>query len=255
MNRPTIVAGNWKMNTDLAQATQLTKEIIRLSTKTPTRIILAPPGCFIPLVSDLTADLSYISLGAQNVHQLEQGAYTGEIAAPMLKSLGVSYVIVGHSERRKYFNEDDALILAKTQMALKHDLQVIYCCGEELSDRQNNHHQERVHQQLSDSLLHLNKSEIKHIIIAYEPVWAIGTGKTASPQQAQNMHAFIRSVIRDTFGPEPAQSIPILYGGSVKPSNAAELFNQPDIDGGLIGGASLDPQSFVAIHNTLSHLT
>ena len=185
------------------------------------------------------------------MHQSENGAYTGEISADMLKSIGVNTVILGHSERRAIFHETDAIISFKVDKALQHQMRVIFCFGEELKDRQNNQHFNIVENQLRDGLFHLDKSAWENIVLAYEPVWAIGTGETASPEQAQEMHSFIRETIRKAFGSDVAEDVSILYGGSVKPDNAKEIFSKPDVDGGLIGGAALKADDFAAIVNAI----
>ena len=185
------------------------------------------------------------------MHQSENGAYTGEISADMLKSIGVNTVILGHSERRSIFHETDSIIAYKVDTALKHDMTVIFCFGEELKDRQDKQHFNVVENQLRDGLFHLENDAWEDIILAYEPVWAIGTGETASPEQAQEMHAFIRETIRSRYGSDIAENVSILYGGSVKPDNAQEIFSKPDVDGGLIGGAALKSDDFVAIVNAI----
>jgi triosephosphate isomerase len=247
--RQKIVAGNWKMNLNLDEGKDLVLKIMEKEISEDTQAIVIPS--FIHL-SSLRQLLSHtkISLGAQNCHQQDSGAYTGEISVDMLKSVGVDYVILGHSERRQYFMEDSISLSFKVQTVLQQGLRPIYCCGETLNQRQENEHFETVKMQIKDGLFQLNDIELLNCIIAYEPVWAIGTGETASPNQAQEMHAFIRKMISESYGDMVADNISILYGGSVKPGNAKELFNQPDIDGGLIGGASLEADSFAAICNS-----
>lgn len=247
--RQKIVAGNWKMNLNLDEGKDLVLKIMEKEISEDTQAIVIPS--FIHL-SSLRQLLSHtkISLGAQNCHQQDSGAYTGEISVDMLKSVGVDYVILGHSERRQYFMEDSISLSFKVQTILQQGLRPIYCCGETLNQRLENEHFETVKMQIKDGLFQLNDIELLNCIIAYEPVWAIGTGETASPNQAQEMHAFIRKMIAESYGDMVADNISILYGGSVKPGNAKELFNQPDIDGGLIGGASLDADSFAAICNS-----
>ena len=247
--RTKIVAGNWKMNKNSEETEDLINELIdKLPTDSKTKIIIAPT--FINLASAVDhTEFTNISVAAQNMHQAENGAYTGEISADMLKSVGVNTVILGHSERRAIFHETDAMISFKVDTALKHEMSVIFCFGEELKDRQDKQHFNIVENQLRDGLFHIDKSSWSNIILAYEPVWAIGTGETASPEQAQEMHEFIRETIRKTFGSEIAEDVSILYGGSVKPDNAAAIFSKPDIDGGLIGGAALKADDFVAIVN------
>ena len=245
--RTKIVAGNWKMHNNAEQTEDLLNDLIsKIPTQTETRVIVAPT--FVNLASAAEhLEFTNIEVAAQNMHQSESGAFTGEISADMLKSIGVNVVILGHSERRLYFHESDATIAYKTDTALKHEMEVIFCFGEELKDRQSENHFNIVENQLQDGLFHLEESDWKSIILAYEPVWAIGTGETASPDQAQEMHAFVREVVRGKFGNEVAENVSILYGGSVKPDNAKEIFSKPDVDGGLIGGAALKADDFAAI--------
>ena len=213
-------------------------------------IIVAPT--FVNLSSAVGhLEFTNIQVAAQNMHQAESGAYTGEISASMLKSIGVNTVILGHSERRSIFHETDSIIALKVDTALKHDMRVIFCFGEELKDRQNKQHFNVVENQLRDGLFHIQKSSWENIVLAYEPVWAIGTGETASPEQAQEMHEFIRETVRKSFGSDVAEDLTILYGGSVKPDNAKEIFGKPDVDGGLIGGAALKAEAFAAIVNAI----
>ena len=249
--RTKIVAGNWKMNKNSEETEDLLNELIdKLTLDKEVQIVVAPT--FVNLASAVDhLEFTNISVAAQNMHQAENGAYTGEISADMLKSVGVNTVILGHSERRAIFHETDAMIANKVDTALKHDMTVIFCFGEELKDRQNNQHFNVVENQLRDGLFHLEKDAWEDIILAYEPVWAIGTGETASPEQAQEMHAFIRETVRHTYGSTIAEDITILYGGSVKPDNAKEIFGKPDVDGGLIGGAALKADDFVAIVNAI----
>ena len=249
--RTKIVAGNWKMNKNCEETEDLLNELIeKLPLDTEVQIVVAPT--FVNLASAVDhLEFTNITVAAQNLHQAESGAYTGEISADMLKSVGVNTVILGHSERRAIFHETDAIIANKVDAALKHDMTVIFCFGEELKDRQNNQHFNVVENQLRDGLFHLGKEAWEDIILAYEPVWAIGTGETASPEQAQEMHAFIRETVRHTYGSDVAEDVSILYGGSVKPDNAQEIFGKPDVDGGLIGGAALKADDFVAIVNAI----
>jgi triosephosphate isomerase len=249
--RKKIVAGNWKMHKNAEQTEDLLNELIaKVPTETDVQVIVAPT--FINLASAVDhLEFTNIDVAAQNVHQAESGAFTGEIAADMLTSIGVNTVILGHSERRAYFHESDALIANKVDTALKHEMTVIFCFGEELQDRQQKQHFNLVDNQLRDGLFHINKESWSNIVLAYEPVWAIGTGETASPEQAQEMHEFIRETVRKNFGSEVADAVSILYGGSVKPENAHEIFSKPDVDGGLIGGAALKADDFVAIINAL----
>jgi len=249
--RTKIVAGNWKMNKNSEETEDLLNELIdKLPIDKEAQIVVAPT--FLNLASAVDhLEYTNITVAAQNLHQAESGAYTGEISADMLKSVGVNTVILGHSERRAIFHETDAIIAAKVDTALKHDMTVIFCFGEELKDRQKNQHFNVVENQLRDGLFHLGKESWEDIILAYEPVWAIGTGETASPDQAQEMHAFIRETIRHKYGSDVAEAVSILYGGSVKPDNAQEIFGKPDVDGGLIGGAALKADDFVAIVNAI----
>ena len=245
--RKKIVAGNWKMHKNAEETEDLLNDLIdKLPNDVEARVIVAPT--FVNL-SSAVEHLQFTNIGvaAQNMHQSEAGAFTGEISADMLKSIGVDIVILGHSERRAYFHETDALLAEKVNTALKHDLEVIFCFGEELKDRQSEQHFNIVENQLKDGLFHLETKAWENIILAYEPVWAIGTGETASPEQAQEMHEFIRQTVKTKFGVEVAENVSILYGGSVKPENAKEIFGKPDVDGGLIGGAALKATDFSAI--------
>lgn len=247
--RKKIVAGNWKMNLDKNASVALVNGISNGlgDLREEVRVVVAPPFVNIPYVQDASNRHEKVVVAAQNMHFAESGAYTGEIAAEMLKSTGVNTVILGHSERREYFNEDAHLLTRKVEQALEHKMTVIFCFGEKLEDRQAENHFDVVEEQIKDSLFHLNDADWDRIILAYEPVWAIGTGETATPEQAQEMHAFIRSLIERAYDDEIADRVSILYGGSVKPANAQEIFSKPDVDGGLIGGASLKAEDFLAI--------
>lgn len=246
--RKHIVAGNWKMHKNNQETIALLDEIISKKEANTTEIVVAPT--FVNLLTAVEKTKGHnITIAAQNMHQAEGGAFTGEIAANMLTSIGVNTVILGHSERRAYFHETDALLANKVDTALKHNMRVIFCFGEELKDRQNENHFNIVEYQLRDALFHLRKNDWANIVLAYEPVWAIGTGETASPAQAQEMHKFIRTLIDKVYGHEVADDVSILYGGSVKPDNAKEIFSNPDVDGGLIGGAALNADDFLAIVN------
>jgi triosephosphate isomerase (TIM) len=246
--RQKIVAGNWKMNKNAEQTEDLINELIHKLPETEAKVIIAPT--FVNLASAVDhTEFTPIEVAAQNMHQAEGGAFTGEISADMLKSIGVDIVILGHSERRAYFHETDALLASKVDTALKHQMKVIFCFGEELKDRQEKQHFNVVEYQLKDGLFHLPESAWTNIVLAYEPVWAIGTGETATPEQAQEMHKFIRETILGRYGKEIAENVSILYGGSVKPDNAKEIFSQADVDGGLIGGASLKADDFIGIIN------
>ncbi|WP_335966164.1 triose-phosphate isomerase [Galbibacter sp. PAP.153] len=244
--RKKIVAGNWKMNNDLAETQTLISDLKKSMPATDAEVKIAPTFTNLyPAYEALKENA--IEVVAQNMHQAENGAYTGEISAAMLKSVGIKTVILGHSERRAYFGEDDALLAKKVDAAIKNNMDVIFCFGEELEDRKADKHFNLVESQLKNALFHLDTNAWKHIVLAYEPVWAIGTGETASPEQAQEMHEFIRNTIAAKYSQSLADEVPILYGGSVKPNNAKEIFSKPDVDGGLIGGASLKAEDFVAI--------
>lgn len=246
--RRKIVAGNWKMNKDLAQTETLISELRKQKKKSRAEIMIAPT--FTNLWEAFKAlKQSEIEVIAQNMHFADNGAYTGEISAGMLKSVGIHTVILGHSERRAYFNETDEFLAKKVDSALANEMTVIFCFGEELADRKAGKHEAVVASQLKNGLFHLEASAYAHIILAYEPVWAIGTGETASPEQAQDMHAFIRKTLNGRYGNQVANNVSILYGGSVKPDNAKDIFSKPDVDGGLIGGASLKAEDFFAIVN------
>lgn len=245
--RHNIVAGNWKMNKNAGETAALLSDILnQLPSGKEVEVLVAPS--FVNL-SQAVHMLEHTNIGvaAQNMHQAEGGAFTGEISADMLTSVGVHNVILGHSERRQYFKETDALLANKVDTALKHEMRVIFCIGEELKDRQNKQHFNVVDNQLRDGLFHLEANAWVNIVLAYEPVWAIGTGETATPEQAQEMHYYIRETIRHKYGESTAENVSILYGGSVKPDNAKEIFSKPDVDGGLIGGAALKAEDFVAI--------
>lgn len=247
--RQKIVAGNWKMNNNFEETQQLIAALSTAITNLPlenTRVLVAPT--FVNLTSAIShTKNSSIEVIAQNMHQAKNGAFTGEISANMLTSIGLKTVILGHSERRSYFGETDAILAEKINTALENNLETIFCFGEVLEDRKSDNHFNVVESQLKNGLFHLEASAWKHIVLAYEPVWAIGTGETASPEQAQEMHAFIRSIIEKQYNTEIATNVSILYGGSVKPTNAEEIFSKPDVDGGLIGGAALKAIDFTAI--------
>jgi len=247
--RSKIVAGNWKMNNAKDESKTLIKEIkgsVKELKLKKTRVIVAPAFVFLQKSARKTEN-SIIEVAAQNMHQADRGAYTGEISAEMLTSINIKTVILGHSERRQYFGETDALLAKKVDAALKHGLEVIFCFGEVLEDRKSNNHFKVVETQIKKALFHLNSEDWQHIVLAYEPVWAIGTGETASPEQAQEMHAFIREIVAERYLSDVAEEVSILYGGSVKPANAEEIFSKEDVDGGLIGGAALNADDFVAI--------
>lgn len=248
--RKNIVAGNWKMNNDLAETEELISKLKLQMVKEPEAIVMVAPA-FTNLYPAFQAlkDTPVI-VAAQNMHQSDNGAFTGEISAAMLKSVGVNTVIIGHSERRAYFNETNDILAEKVQTGINNEMTVIFCFGEELEDRKSDKHFELVETQLKESLFQLPQSAWKNIILAYEPVWAIGTGETASPEQAQEMHKHVRDLLHKNVGKEVAENTSILYGGSVKPNNAREIFAKEDVDGGLIGGASLNAVDFVEIVNS-----
>jgi triosephosphate isomerase (TIM) len=248
--RQKIVAGNWKMNKDLDEGLKLVSEIVHMVEDERTndvKVVLAPSFVHLTSVGKLMKGVDNMYLSAQNCNEHESGAYTGEVSAAMLKSAGVEYVILGHSERREYFKESNEQLKQKVNIVLKHGLKPIFCCGESLDIREKEEHVEFVSKQLTESLFHLNAEDFSKIVIAYEPIWAIGTGKTASSDQAQQMHASLRKHVASKYGEQAADNLSILYGGSCKPSNAKELFACPDVDGGLIGGASLSSRDFTDI--------
>jgi len=246
--RKKIVAGNWKMNTLLKDGMELAKAVEKLEKEksSDALVIVAPPYTHLSRVKEL---IQGVKLSAQNCASEESGAFTGEVSPDMLKSVGVEYVILGHSERRAYYGEDNLLLNKKTKLALAKGLKPIFCCGEVLEEREGGKLYDVITEQISVGLKDLSKEDMAQVVIAYEPVWAIGTGVVASPEQAQEMHKFIRDLLVKLFDEEVASNTTILYGGSCKPSNAAELFANPDVDGGLIGGASLKAEDFLGIVN------
>lgn len=248
--KPKFLAGNWKMYTDIQEGMKLAGSIDKMvngSVADPhVRVILAVPFTHLTEIAGMM-DYRRISVAAQNCASEESGAFTGEVSAAMVKSTGAHYCIIGHSERRHIFGESYEVLKSKVNLCLKNALFPIFCCGETLDVREADKHKELVKEQLDASLFHLDADDIKRCVIAYEPVWAIGTGKTASPEQAQEMHAWIRQLLKDKYPNIDVDQIPILYGGSVKPENAEELFDQNDINGGLVGGASLKADSFIDI--------
>ena len=247
--RKQIVAGNWKMNNNIQESNKLATELVskvKDLTLNNTRVIVAPTFVNLSEVINVTKESS-VEVAAQNMHQAKSGAYTGEISAEMLTSLGLKTVILGHSERREYFGETDAILAEKVNAALENKLEIIFCFGEVLEDRKSNNHFNVVESQIKNGLFHLEAKAWTNIILAYEPVWAIGTGETASPEQAQEMHAFIRKIVADKYNQEVADNVSILYGGSVKPANAKEIFSKEDVDGGLIGGAALNSEDFISL--------
>jgi triosephosphate isomerase len=246
--RKKIVAGNWKMNTLLKDGMELAKAVEKLEKEktSDALVIIAPPFTHLSRVKEL---IEGVKLAAQNCASEEAGAYTGEVSPGMLKSVGVEYVILGHSERRAYYGEDDELLNKKMKLALSKGLKPIFCCGEILEEREAGKLFDVIREQISVGLKDLTREDMAHVVIAYEPVWAIGTGVVASPEQAQEMHKFIRDLLAGLFDKEVADNMTLLYGGSCKPSNAAELFANADVDGGLIGGASLKAEDFLGIVN------
>lgn len=246
--RQKIVAGNWKMNTTVPEGVQLAKDVVSASAAVPAdvKLIVATPFTHLCPVAEVVKG-TRVSLSAENCADKEKGAFTGEVSAAMLASAGCEYTILGHSERRQYYGETDAKLVEKVKLALANGLKVILCVGENLEEREAGKHFDVCEAQIKDVLYNFSAEEMASIVIAYEPVWAIGTGKTATAEQAQEIHAFIRKVVADKFGAAVAEQTSILYGGSCKPSNAHELFAQKDIDGGLIGGASLKAEDFIGI--------
>ena len=254
--RRNIAAGNWKMHTTLEEGKSLIKSILdgiknNPSAKKPgnTEIIFGTPFITLKAAADMVKDDPQIHIAAQNCADKDQGAYTGETSVDMIKSTGAEYVIIGHSERRQIFSESNETIADKVKLALSRDLTPIFCCGEQLIIREAGNHVKLVEEQIENGLFHLSAAGLSKVVIAYEPVWAIGTGKTATPEQAQEMHAEIRKIVAEKYGKPIADNIPILYGGSVKANNAKELFAQEDVDGGLVGGASLKADEFLSIIN------
>ena len=247
--RKQIVAGNWKMNKNVSESKALASAIVSKVDQMDlgnTRVILTPTFVNLSEVQKVTEG-SAVEVAAQNMHQAKSGAYTGEISGEMLTALGLKTVILGHSERREYFGESDQLLAEKVNAAFDNGLEVIFCFGEVLEDRKSGKHFDVVESQIRNGLFHLSAEQWSAIVLAYEPVWAIGTGETASPEQAQEMHAFIRKLVADNYGDGIAQNVSILYGGSVKPTNAKQIFSKEDVDGGLIGGAALNPDDFLAL--------
>lgn len=251
--RKQIAAANWKMNLSVQKANELINDIVsqNIQLSDNQQAVFGVPFPYLVLVQEKLKDNKHYFTAAQNCYSKESGAFTGEVSATMLSSLGIAYVILGHSERREYFGEDNNILAQKVDVCLKNNVKPIFCCGEPLEIRDSNSENHYVEVQLNESLFHLDASAMKGFVIAYEPIWAIGTGKTATAQQAQEMHAFIRSVLEKKYGKEIADSISILYGGSVKAANAAEIFGMPDVDGGLIGGASLQAGEFCKIMQSL----
>ena len=248
--RKKIIAGNWKMNKTFDEGMGLVTEIVEMvkdEYNGSAHVVIIPPFVHINAVSRMVSEHNNVFGDAQNCSNHDSGAYTGEVSAAMIKSCGASYVIIGHSERRQYFGEHNDWLAKKTDAVLKNGLTAIYCCGETLEEREANKHFEVLKAQVSEGLFHLTAEQFANVVIAYEPVWAIGTGKTASTDQAQEVHAFIRNLVKEKYDETTADTLTIQYGGSVKADNAAELFSAPDIDGALVGGAALQSRSFVDI--------
>jgi triosephosphate isomerase len=251
--RKQIAAANWKMNCTYQQAEKLLDEVLQseVNLSYGSEVIFAVPYPYLIMANSEVADEPNYSVAAQNCHQKKSGAYTGEVSAEMLKSIAIKYCVIGHSERREYFFETNKMLADKLNICLENDISPIFCCGEPLNIREAGNQNTYVETQLIESLFHLSQAQMQQIAIAYEPIWAIGTGKTATTQQAQEMHAFIRSILAKQYSSETADEITILYGGSVKAANAAELFASPDVDGGLVGGASLNAKEFIEIMKAL----
>lgn len=251
--RKQIAAANWKMNLTLQQANELLDEMINknISLSSHQLAVFGVPFPYLLLAKAKTKSSKGFFISAQNCYTKESGAYTGEVSASMISSCGIEYAIIGHSERREYFNEDNKTLALKVDVCLKNNLKPIFCCGEPLEIRESGNQNKYVETQLKESLFHLGSDVIRNFVIAYEPIWAIGTGKTASADQAQEMHAYIRNVLAKKYGSEIAESISILYGGSVKANNAKEIFGKKDVDGGLVGGASLNASEFAEITGSL----
>ena len=247
--RKNIVAGNWKMNTTVPEGVKLAKEVndaVAAAKDLKCEVVIGVPFTHLTAVKAVI-DINKVGLAAENCAAKDKGAYTGEVSAAMVASTGANYVILGHSERREYFNETPEMLTEKVDLALANGLKVIFCCGESLELRENGTYKEYIKSEIEGSLFHLSADQFANIVIAYEPIWAIGTGKTATSDQAEEVHAVIRGLVADKYGKQVADDTTILYGGSCKPANAPELFSKPDIDGGLIGGASLKADSFMGI--------
>lgn len=254
--RKQIAAANWKMNLTYQGAEKLLNEILSedINLAPHQQVIFAVPFPYMIMANSEVANENNFDIAAQNCYHKISGAFTGEVSAEMLQSVNIKYCVIGHSERREYFGETNEVLAQKIDLCLQHGITPIFCCGEALDIRESGKENAHVQTQLEASLFHLSEADIKKIVIAYEPIWAIGTGKTASTAQAQEMHHHLRSVIGNKYGQEVANDISILYGGSVKAANAAELFNAPDVDGGLVGGASLSSGEFIQIIKALKPL-
>ena len=249
--RKNIIVGNWKMNLNRFEAVNLVSDVLKKANYIDKNIIFAPSFVYLKEVTDLCKNFENFSTSAQNCSHIERGSYTGEVSCEMISSLNTEYVIIGHSERRINYSENNSILKKKVEIALKNNLFVIFCCGESLEERKNSEHFNSIMQQLKQSLFDFSKEDLSRVIIAYEPIWAIGTGMNASNEEAQQMHNYIRKLINSKYGDQLSSSIHILYGGSCNPSNSRELFLQEDIDGGLIGGASLNSDSFISIINSV----
>ena len=250
--RKKIVAGNWKMNLDKLNSENLVKEILESTQeKKDIQIVLSPPFVYLEQIVKDCVSRPDILIAAQNCSAYDNGAFTGEVSTNMLKSIGVDYVIIGHSERRKFFSESNDVLMNKISLSLSNNLEVIFCCGEDINQREKDLHFEIIEDQLKSTVFKLSPNDFSKIVIAYEPIWAIGTGKTATSDQAQEIHGFIRSLITNNYNKDISDNTAILYGGSCKPSNAKAIFSEDDIDGGLIGGASLKSADFTSIISSI----
>tara|TARA_B110000902_G_scaffold248067_1_gene304813 strand:+ start:2941 stop:3696 length:756 start_codon:yes stop_codon:yes gene_type:complete len=246
--RKNIVAGNWKMNLNREEGIKLVEEVISLvSSDNNVEVVFSPPFLYLHKVNKMCANDNLLQTASQNISHNESGAFTGEVSAQMVNSLNVKYTILGHSERREYFNETNIELKQKVDLSLKNNLKIIFCCGESLNQRESGVHFDWIKQQLTESVFHLTEKEFEKVVIAYEPIWAIGTGVTASSDQAEEIHQFVRNVIAEKYNENIAENTSILYGGSCNPTNAKELFSKKNIDGGLIGGASLNAENFTRI--------
>ena len=250
--RKKIVAGNWKMNLDKSSSENLVKEILESTQeKKDIQIVLSPPFVYLEQIVKDCVSRPDVLIAAQNCSAYDNGAFTGEVSTNMLKSIGVDYVIIGHSERRQFFSESNDVLMNKISLSLSNNLKVIFCCGEDINQREKDLHFEIIEDQLKSTVFKLSANDFSKIVIAYEPIWAIGTGKTATSDQAQEMHGFIRSLITNNYNKDISDNTTILYGGSCKPSNAKAIFSEDDIDGGLIGGASLKSADFTSIISSI----
>ena len=246
--RKNIVAGNWKMNLNREEGIKLVEEVISLvSSDNNVEVVFSPSFLYLHKVNKMCANDNLLQTASQNISHNEGGAFTGEVSAQMVNSLNVKYTILGHSERREYFNETNIELKQKVDLSLKNNLEIIFCCGESLNQRESGVHFDWIKQQLTESIFHLTEKEFEKVVIAYEPIWAIGTGVTASSDQAEEIHQFVRNVITEKYNENIAENTSILYGGSCNPTNAKELFSKKNIDGGLIGGASLNAENFTRI--------